>query len=303
MTHQKHFILFMSFILSILISNPILAKPLKVVSITEDFTSIAKSIGKEHIKTTTLVKGSRNLHDVIAKPSMVIQVRKADLLIRLGMSQDKWIDGLIHVAKNNAIFFNKLGHLNASETIIHKLEVPQGNIDGSHGDMHIEGNPHYWLNPENGKLIAKEIYNRLSKIDPPNQKSYEKNYLEFIQELNRKITIWKEESKKLQQYQFITYHKVWSYFFDAFKLKSIGELEPLPGIPPNINHLLKLQNSVLANKKKPIIITANYYPPHIAQSFAKKIEGKSVILPANVGEAGIKNYIDYFDYIFYTLNK
>ena len=160
----KKGILFKVTILLIL-ATPALAQKVKVVAITQDFASIAKSVGGDLVDVVPLVKGSRNLHEIQPKPSMVLKLKKAKLLIRLGMSQDSWIDGLIQVAQNKALFEGGSGYLDCS-AYIKPLEVPEGKIDGSKGDIHKEGNPHYWLNPENGKKIAQAIRDKLKiKLD------------------------------------------------------------------------------------------------------------------------------------------
>lgn len=280
----------------------LLATPVKVVTVTEDFASITRSVGGDLVEVTSLVKGSRNLHNITPKPSMVIAVKNADLLVRLGMQQDAWIDGLIQVARNPNLYQGRSGYLDSSVTI-QKLEVPTGKIDGSMGDVHKYGNPHYWLNPNNGIIIAEAIRDKLSLIDPENSRTYEKNFQTFKADLNQKILQWQQRLAPLSQTQFITYHKVWPYFFDAFGLTQIGELEPLPGIPPTTKHLAELKKQALSGNTSTIVLTANYYPDHVGEAFAKSIHGKHVTVPTNVGEFGISSYSGLFDYIIKELGQ
>ena len=293
-----------TFLNSFLATSAVAKKPV-VVTITQDFSSIAQSIGKDKIQVISLVKGSKNLHAITPKPSMVIKVKQADLLIRLGMDQDSWIDGIIHVAKNKRIFPNKVGYLDASKNI-KKLEVPTFKLDGSQGDVHVQGNPHYWLNPNNGKIIANDIFEHLSKIDPENRDFYKNNLDTFIQELNEGLITWKKRLKHLEDVRIITYHKTWSYFFEAFNLKAVGYLEPLPGIEPSTKHLARL-SKIIQDKNMPLLVlTASYFPKLTGERFAKQHNGLFKYLASNVGKTNqnqIKSYFDLFDYISLELEK
>tara|TARA_B100000427_G_scaffold66560_1_gene53082 strand:+ start:674 stop:1573 length:900 start_codon:yes stop_codon:yes gene_type:complete len=272
------------------------AAPVKVVAISEDFASIAKSIGKEHVAVKSLVLGSRNLHSINPKPSMVMMLKNADLLIRLGMSQDKWIDGLIHVAKNPNLFPGKQGYLDASDNV-EKLEVPQENIDGSMGDVHLHGNPHYWLNPKNGIVIAEQIKQALTTLDPKNASDYEANFFEFSETLGEKIKVWKQALQGYQNHNFVTYHKAWSYFFDGFNLNMAGELEPLPGIAPTTRHLVSLGRKLKESNSPTVVMSTIFYPKNVSQSFAKKQNAKFVFVSTSVGSDGVTSYMGLFDYL------
>ena len=277
------------------------AGTLNVVSITDDFASIAKSVGGDKVKVTSLIKGSRNLHHVNPKPSMVLKLKKADLLLRLGMDQDSWIDSLITVARNPNVFKGRPGHLDCSERV-KKLEIPEGHIHKGLGDVHQHGNPHYWLNPYNGIVIAKHIKDRLSAIDPENKVFYEQNCQRYIALLTERTILWKEKMRSLSAARFVSYHKVWSYFYDAFSLTTIGELEPLPGIPPSTKHLALLKSKLNESKLPVIIITASFYPAKTGEIFAKDNQVTFKHLATNVGEKNIGSYIALFDYLVQELN-
>jgi len=278
------------------------ADRLHVVSITEDFSSIAKAVGGDHIQTVSLTQGSINLHDVIARPSMALAVKKADVLIRLGMQQDSWVDGLITVAGNPSVFPGKKGYLDASVNI-DKLEVPHGHIDGRHGDVHIHGNPHYWLNPRNGIIIAEDIKHTLIEIDPDHRDEYESNFIAFKQEMERHIDVWDARLSELSTVRFLTYHTAWSYFFDAFGMRSLGQLEPLPGIPPTVKHLAELKSAARRSTEPIMIIQASYYPTRAGQSLAEELHAQFYSLPTNVGSEGIETYPDLFEAIVEVLDS
>ena len=153
-------------LLIISVAMQVIAAPLQIVTVSTDFASIAKYIGGKHVQVTSLINGSHDLHHINPKPSMVLKLRHADLLIRVGMSQDSWVDSLIQTARNPKVFKHSPGYLDASINIP-KLDVPTANVHKGHGDVHKDGNPHYWLSPKNGRLIAQAIANKLIKIATP----------------------------------------------------------------------------------------------------------------------------------------
>jgi len=271
------------------------AAQVRVVTITDDFAAIAQSIGGKFVQVDSLVKGSKDLHNIHPKPSMVMKVKRADLLIRLGMSQDAWIDGLIQVARNNRVFPEKNGYLDPS-LFIDRLEQPVGRIDAGMGDVHKEGNPHYWLNPKIGIIIADRIKTQLSLIDPENKSYYESNFIQFENNVLKKIREWKKQVRALDGYSFITYHKVWSYFFDFFKLNLIAHVEPLPGVPPTTSHVKSLMNQIELETDPIIFITANFYPNRIPNQIANDTGSKSVVIYPHV-TSDEKRYTELFDRI------
>lgn len=277
----------------VLVSPIWAAAPLKVVVVSSDFASLVKRIGGDRVDVTVLVPGSRNLHHIDPKPSMIVAMRKADLLVRLGMSQDTWVDGLIQVARNPRLFKGKKGYLDPSAPI-RKLEVPEGHIDGRHGDVHVEGNPHYWLDPMNGVVIAKQIRDRLSVLDPDSLNYYYENYQEFHDDIVDNIAEWKQRLEALGSTRFVTYHTVWSYFFDAFDLTVVGQLEPVPGVPPTPRHLMTLRDNLQDSGYPVTVLCASYYPKKQCRQFAQDIDG-AVLIAAPNSDDDEDGYIDLFD--------
>ncbi len=272
------------------------AKPLSVLAVTDDFASIARSIGGDAVRVQSLVQGSRDLHAIDPRPSMVLALRKSDLLIRLGMRQDAWLDGIIQLAGNSRVMPGKPGYLDCSLHIV-RLEVPTGTIDGRMGDVHRFGNPHYWLNPKNGIVIAEQIRDHLIALDPKNRQLFETNFKVFKTTIDTKFIEWDARLKKMESRDFITYHRVWTYFFDAFGLTSLGQLEPVPGIPPTTKHLSALSATLKKTNSKPIILVSSFYSKEVGQHFAQSRGLPFKHLHTNVGEKGIKDYVQLFDYL------
>lgn len=271
---------------------------LNVVAITPDFGSIAKEVGGNKIAVKVLLTRSQDLHDVYPKPSMVYKVKNADLLIRLGLGQDSWIDSLVEVARNNKVFKHKQGHIDCSKEI-DVLEVPSGNIDGRFGDVHKEGNPHYWLNPENAKIIAQQISNALQKIDPENRAYYQKNTQTFIGVLDSKITQWKNSLASFSKLNLVTYHKNWSYLIDAFDLNLVGYIEPFPGVAPSPKHLKTLIADIKSKKNPVYILVADFYSEKAPQYLAEKTNSKLIVLATHTRSD--QSYLQFIESIVNTL--
>ena len=273
---------------------------LNVVTVTDDFASIARVVGGEHVTVTSLVSGSHNLHAIYPRPSMVVAVKRADLIIRIGMDQDSWIDSLIQVAKNKRVLLGTPGQLDCSDGI-HALDVPTSHHGGRLGDVHKEGNPHYWLDPRNGQRIAQQIRDRLTELDPDNASEYQANCDQFCQQLSDDYRRWAAQLASLKSVQWVTYHTVWSYFFEAFGLTNAGQLEPYPGISPTTRHISALTTQLKESPRPTRVIIANFYPYAVAESFAKSINTTAVQLPTNVGDDGVTTYRGLFDTIIRKL--
>lgn len=278
------------------------AKPLRIVTLTEDFGSIVTFIGGNTVSVTPLVKGSADLHQISAKPSMVISVRNADAIVRLGMDQDSWVDDLIHTARNPALFPGQRGYYDASVHIA-KLDVPSGTLDGRQGDIHKYGNPHYWLDPHNGFIIASDIRDLLTRLAPENKALYDRNYAIFSTQLTEKLKLWTPVFTGLKTYQIMTYHSTWRYFLHRFGQNAVGQLEPLPGVPPTVPHLMALRKQVARSPKPPLIIMEPYHDFEIGASFARQIHGKVIVLPTNVSSPKMPTYFSFFDALAEEIKK
>jgi len=291
---MKKIILFLIIFLNLLYS-----KQLYVVTTTEDLKSITEFIGKQKVKVESLSYGWQDPHMVEALPSMVVKLAKADMLVKIGLDLDMWVDGLIHASRNKNIVYGAIGYVDTSVGIV-RLEVPVGKVDASKGDIHIYGNPHYWLDPENGKIIAKNILEGLCRLSPEDKDYFEKNYEEFVEQLTKKIDYWKQKLKKYEGKNFVSYHKTFSYFAKRFNLNIIATVEPKPGIPPSAAYLKKLVEII--NKENVVcILHENFYPLKTSQSIAKQTNKKVIVLPTSVG--GVKEVKDYFSLFDYIITK
>jgi len=266
-----------------------------VVTTTEDLADLVKVVGGDKINVISLSKGSQDPHYVEPRPSMVIQLKKADMVVRIGMDLDIWADSLIAASRNSKIIYGAVGYVDASVGI-EKLEIPTGKIDGSMGDIHIYGNPHYWLDPENAKPITKNILECLVKLSPDDSSYFVKNRDEYLQKLEAKIKKWQEKLKPYRGTKIVTYHNSWPYFANRFGLEIVGFVEPKPGIPPNPSHIVSLIKKMKKEKAK-IIIVEPYFSQKAPKTIADETGATIVILLPSVEEKkGIKTFIDLFEY-------
>lgn len=214
------------------------AAPVKIVAALPDLGSIASYIGGDRVEVTAISGALSNPHSVEVFPSYMARVSKADIYLKSGLGLDQWSDAIIDGSRSNRITV-----IDCSKGIS-VLEKPAGKVDASLGDVHQSGNPHYWLDPRNGTVIAGNICTGLQKVDPVNEAYYSIRLEQFSNDCSERFCAWKEKLKPLNGFKIITYHSSWVYFCDAFGFSIIAKVEPFPGIPPSGKHLADLVNSI-----------------------------------------------------------
>lgn len=271
---------------------------LKVVTTTQDLASITNSIGKDRIELNFITKGYQDPHFVEAKPSFLLKLRDADLLIAVGLELEiGWLPVLVKDSRNSKILSGK-GYFEAVSGC-DILEKQIGQITRAKGDIHPFGNPHYWLDPNNGKIIAQNIAKKLSELDPQNNDAYQTNLDNFINKLTEKQKEWDNLIAPYKETKIVTYHNSWPNFAKYFGLEVIGYVEPKPGIPPSPAHIIELIQFMKSNNVK-IILMEPYFDIKTPKSIAEKSGAKLMVLPPSVG--GEKEITDYFSLFDYDLN-
>ena len=278
---------------SFLCAAPLAAK-VKVVTTTEDLAALAREVAGETAEVGSIARGYQDPHFVEAKPSYLLKLKKAQLFIQVGLELETgWAPALLTSARNPGILPGRPGFLDASEGC-EILEKPAGGVDRSLGDVHPLGNPHYWLDPENGRLIARAIARRLSAIDPANAEKYKANLAAFEERLSQKQKEWDAAAAALKDVKVVTYHNSWPSFAKRFGLDVVDFVEPRPGIPPSPAHIHSLIARIKAEGVRLLIVE-----PYFDQKLPKKVAAEAgvplVIVPPSVGgEEGIKTYFDLF---------
>jgi len=279
--------------LSALIVTPTAGADVNVVTSTPELASIARYIGGDKVSVYSIAKPDQDYHLIEARPSDVSRVAKADLVVRVGLDLDLWFDALANASGNRNVRRGGTGYVDASRGIA-RLEVPKGKITGASGEIHIYGNPHYYYDPENAKIIAENIRDGLTRVSPSNKTYFEQNYDRFVAEIDRYMKAWQRRLAPFKGKPVVTYHRSASYFIRRFGLRYFGQLEPKPGIAPSPSHISDLVRRMKQENVKALIIES-IYPKQFANLVARETGVQYEIVPYSVGSMGTKTYFDLID--------
>jgi len=270
--------------------------PLKIVTTTTDLASLAREIGGDRVTVTALAAGRQDPHQVDAKPSFIGLVSSADLLIVVGRELEiGWLPVLQTNSRNAKVQVGAAGYLDASQGV-KILEIPTGQITRAMGDVHPQGNPHYWLDPANGRVIAQSIRAKLQQLAPADRAYFDQRYADFDKRLAAAEQRWTAALAPFKGAKLVTYHRSWSNFMDRFGLDVIGYVEPKPGIPAPPAHIIELVAEMKRQNAR-VIAVEPYWSPKTPEAIASRTNGKVLILAPSVGGAdGISDYIGLFDY-------
>src|SRR5215831_13365848 len=268
---------------------------IKVVTTLTDLKSIAELIGGDKVTVSSIATGYQNPHFVDPKPSYIISLSNADLFVTVGLDLEiGWSPQLLTSCRNNKIQKGGAGYVDASVGVP-LYQVPSS-INRAEGDIHIYGNPHYWLDPMNGKVIARNIANGLERVDPSNKSFYETNLQNFFKKIDDKLKEWQAKMAPFKGTKIIAYHNEWVYFETRFGLNIVDFMEPKPGIPPSPSQLVKVIKEIKADNIK-VIISSPYFTTSSSDVVSKQTGAKELTLATSVGGFdSIKNYFDLFDY-------
>ncbi len=263
----------------------------KAVTTITIIYDLVKNIGKDKVEVDYLCRGNQDPHFLEVMPSYMMKLRNADLVFEVGLDLEKWLPQLIDGSRNSNIQIIDLSQA------IEKKEVPTAKMDARYGDVHPYGNPHYYLDPLDVKIMAKEILYALVTQDPENASYYEKNYNEYVKQLDAKITEWTKKMSKVKGEPIVFFHSSWIYFADQYGIKIAGYIEPKPGIPPTPSHNADIINLIYKGKVK-IILMENYYSDAAPNQISQITGVKVLKVPVGVyGMEGINSYIQMMDYI------
>jgi ABC-type Zn uptake system ZnuABC Zn-binding protein ZnuA len=268
-----------------------------VVATLPELAAIAREVGGSRTSVISLAKPDQDYHKIEARPSDVRRVASAGLFIRAGMDLDVWADALLNSARNGKVAKGGKGYVDASQ-MVRKLEVPHGQITGASGDIHVYGNPHYWYDPGDAKVVAYEVLMGLRAVDPAGAAVYDANYKKFTTGIDQRLKKWDAELAPYKGQSVVAYHDEWVYFLARFGLKAFEYLEPKPGIPPSASHVNNLITRMKAAHVRAVIIPS-IYPMSFANLLARDAHANVVRVPYSVGAMGT---IDYFSYIDAVVN-
>ena len=279
--------------------RPASAQVLKVVTTTADLGSLAREVGGDKVTVVALAKGYQDPHFVDPKPSFILEVSRASLLIVIGRELEiGWLPPLINNSRNAKVQPGGAGYLDASANV-KILEIPTGQITRAMGDVHPSGNPHYWLEPDNGRRMAQAIRDKLSELAPANKAYFAQRYADFDKRLSEAQKRWEATMAPYKGAKIVTYHRSWPNFMEHFGLDVIGYVEPKPGVPPSPTHTLELIAEMKRQGSK-VIVVEPYFDLKTAQSIATQLDGKVLVLAPSAG--GVKEASDYLGLFEYNIN-
>lgn len=274
----------LTFILFLCVA-PLAHAKVKVVASTTDLASIAELIGGDQIEVKSIARGTSDPHYVEVLPSYMVRVARAHVYLKVGLDLDRWANEIIDGSRNG-----KLVVIDCSANI-EPLERPTTTVDASMGDVHPQGNPHYWLDPANGVIVAEMITDALIQVDGVHAGFYTERLELFKSTFERKASEWKSKAGALEGMQIVTYHNSWPYFSRAFGIDIVGYVEPKPGIEPTPSHTAKIIEMVKAKNIK-IIGVEPYFAHRSPQTIARLTNARVVDLPPSVG--GVTEAKDYW---------
>jgi ABC-type Zn uptake system ZnuABC Zn-binding protein ZnuA len=275
------------------------ASKLTVVTATEDLAAITREIGGDRVDVDSIAKGYQDPHFVEPKPSFLLKLQKADLLEVVGLQLEiGWLPPLQTQSRNSKIQVGGPGYLDVSQ-YCRILQIPTGQITRAMGDVHPLGNPHYWLDPDNGRRIAKAVQDKLSQMRPADASYFAQRYADFDQRLAAAEKGWEAKMAPFRGRKVATYHESWPNFCDHFGIVVAGYVEPKPGIPPTPSHTLGLINSMKRDNVK-LILVEPYFDLRTPNSIAQQVGGAVVQLMPSVG--GVKEITNYFQLFDYDIN-
>ena len=267
-----------------------------VVTTTEDLASIVREIGGDKVSVEAIARGYQDPHFVEPKPSFIIRLHNADLLVVVGRElESAWLPPLITQSRNARIRPAAPGYLDASlnATI---LDIPTGEITRAMGDVHPLGNPHYWLDPDNGRKIAQAVQKKLTELSGADAAYFAARYADFDRRLAEGEKRWDAAMAPYKGLKLVTYHRSWTNFVQQFGLDVIGYVEPRPGIPPSPAHTLTLIHEMKRQEVR-IILVEPYFDVKTPNAIARDTGATVVVMPPSVGGTPeVKDYIQLFDH-------
>ena len=259
------------------------AAQLRVFACEPEWSALALEIGADRVEVSSATHAMQDPHYVQARPSLIAEVRKADLVICSGAQLEiGWLPLLLSKANNPRVLPGKEGFLEAS-SLVRRLDVPDS-VDRAQGDMHPQGNPHIQMNPHNIALVAQALGQRLGQLAPEHAADFESGLAAFLQRWNTAIARWEDRAAPLRGARVVCHHKSWVYLEDWLGLDEVGTLEPVPGIPPTASHLSALLAELGTDGRgAEVIIRSPFQSPKPSEWLQERTGIPAVMLPLTVG--------------------
>ena len=273
---------------------------LRVVTSTTDLYDIAKAVGGDKIDAAHIGEGYQDPHFIEAKPSFVLKLQRADVWAFVGLDLEiGWMPLLLDGARNPRIALGGSGYLDVSRAMP-VIDIPRGAVDRSQGDVHPSGNPHYWLDPENGRRMARLFLAKFSELDPKHAALFTANEHAFEERLGAAEKGWQAELAAIKGKPVVAWHTSWRYFAEYTGMNIVAYMEPKPGVPPSPAHLVTVIRAVKATGAK-VIIMEPFYDRKVADFVARETGATVLVLPPSVG--GVSGVGDYLALIKHDITQ
>ena len=261
---------------------------LRVAASTNDLASIAATVGGDQVEVFAIARPSADPHRIEALPSYMVKVSRAQVFLKIGLGLDQWADAIVDGSRNSSVQIVDCSHN------VNVLEKPTGKVDASMGDVHPDGNPHYWMDPRNGGVVAHNVADAFAKADAGNAAKYRERAEAFAKECAENWEKNAAVAKKLASHTVFTYHRSWSYFADAFGFEVVNTVEPVPGIPPTARHLQELVDMAKA-RKVGILIEEPYFSADGGKFLNRQAGVRPVVQAASCDAPTAGSYLQHFD--------
>ncbi|HEV8437092.1 MAG TPA: metal ABC transporter substrate-binding protein [Methylomirabilota bacterium] len=271
------------------------ADKVRVVATTTDLKALTEAVGGDLVEVDALARGNQNAHDLEVRPSLMVKVRRADLLVMNGLELDQWAELVVQGANNPKVIPGAPGRVDASQNIP-VLEVPTTRVDRSMGDVHPVGNPHYTLDPGMAPTITANILQGLSRVAPQHRAAFDRNRTAFLGRLDEAMARWTAMMAPFKGARVVVDHNMWPYFLTRFGLLQASSIEERPGIPPTPGHLSRLI-AFMKEEHIKVILSAPWSDQKLADRVAQEAGARVVPVASAVGAVkGADNYVDTIDH-------
>jgi zinc/manganese transport system substrate-binding protein len=271
------------------------AERVRVVTTIPDLKALTQAVGGDLVDVESLTRGTQNVHEAEVRPSMMLKLRRAQLLVENGAELDSWVDVAVTGANNPNIVRGGAGRIEISRGIP-LLEVPTTRVDRSMGDVHPHGNPHFSLDPGLAPTITRTILDGLARVAPQHRAAFERNRMAFLERLEQQMTGWVKTLEPVRGGKVVVYHPDFIYFLTRFGLVQVGTIEDRPGIPPSPQHLANLIRQMQEQKVK-VVLVEPWNDRKLAARVAEEAGGQALVIASSVGAVkGADDYLSTVDY-------
>ncbi len=271
------------------------ADKIRAVTTIPDLKALVEEVGGNLAEVESLARGTQNAHELEIRPSLMVKLRRADLLIENGLELDSWVDVAVAGANNPRIIRGAPGRIDVSRGI-QVLDVPTARVDRSMGDVHPLGNPHYSMDPGMAPVITQNIVDGLARFAPEHRATFEKNRQAFLARLAEAMARWTKMMEPFKGAKVVVYHPQWIYLLTRFGLTQAAALEDRPGIPASPVHLTRVIRQMKEEQIK-VIVVEPWNDVKLAARVAQEAGAKAVVLASMVGGVkGADSYIGAIDH-------